>query len=285
MNFFKTLLIVFASFVVVNNSAYAQVRKSYFTVGGSLGAFNYKGDLDDDFTLKFTKPGLGAFVMMNFNPHIAVRFSFQQGWAGASDKDSKNTGRNFRNLSFKTHISELSTQFIYEFIATTRRFKYRPKFSPYVFAGISIYNFNPKADLNGKTYALKPLGTEGQYLKDREGMPEPYSLVQLNIPFGLGFRYKLNQKMDIRAEVGIRKLFTDYLDDVSGNYVDPNKLLDSKGMVAVQLADRSDWTEMGRSAYSAKEKRGFSNNKDWYIVSSVSVSYILDKGNRRPKYR
>jgi hypothetical protein len=58
---------------------------------------------------------------------------------------------------------------------------------------------------------------------------KPYNLFQVAIPFGLGVRFKLNEAVDFSADPGFRYLFTDYIDDVSRNYVD-------SGMFESQLA-------------------------------------------------
>ena len=46
-------------------------------------------------------------------------------------------------------------------------------------------------------------------------------LNQLNIPLELGVKYELNSQFNVRAEFIYRKLNTDYLDDVSTEYIDP----------------------------------------------------------------
>ncbi len=262
----------------------AQLPKTQMSAGVSIDAFTYKGDLDDDKIFNSTKPGFGFFWMLYFNPHMAIRLSYNQGWAGASDEDSKNISRRNRGLSFKTHISEFSSVVTYDFFVTHRRYKYRPFFTPYVFAGVAVYNFNPKADYNGKTYNLHDIGTEGQLLVNVDGVPKQYSLTQVNIPFGMGLKFKLAEKLDVRFEVGVRKLFTDYLDDVSDRYADPKQMLAQMGEIG-QIADRSIYVKNGSSGYAANEIRGNKKNKDWYFVTALSLSYILDRGERCPKFK
>ena len=57
-------------------------------------------------------------------------------------------------------------------------------------------------------------------------MPEypdrkPYKLTQVNIPLGVGLKYYASERINLSAEVLYRKTFTDYIDDVSHNYIDP----------------------------------------------------------------
>ena len=80
----------------------AQYRYDYFRVGVSVGATNYLGDLDDDLTFKFTKPGVGIQGSYRFNPLMNVRLGYYQGWMGASDADNTSADRRRRNLSFRS---------------------------------------------------------------------------------------------------------------------------------------------------------------------------------------
>ncbi len=72
---------------------------------------------------------------------------------------------------------------------------------------------------NGEWVDLKPLRTEGQGLIPGR---EEYKLTQLNIPMGIGVKYFLTETFHVSSEVLHRKTFTDYIDDVSTNYVDPD---------------------------------------------------------------
>lgn len=276
---------IFTLFIfAIASIASAQVNSTYFSVGAAINAANYKGDLDDDFTLKFTRPGVGAMAFFHFNPHMAVRITFNQGWMFAKDNNSTDDARKARNLHFRSHITEFSLQLVYEFFGTKRRYVFRPYLSPYVFAGGAVFNYNPKARLNGEWIALQPLGTEGQYLPGQNtdyqtgkkiNYPEPYKLTQFSIPFGIGVRYRLTDKLDLRAEIGLRKTFTDYLDDVSGQYPDPQALM-AQNPTAALLSDRVDkgvYPEGGKKYFGI---RGHSDQEDWYIFSGVSVTYILD---------
>ena len=98
--------------------------------------------------------------------------------------------------------------------------------NPYIFLGVAAFHHNPQAkapefDLSctplpeaGKWVNLQPLGTEGQYVAGGN----PYSLIQLAIPLGLGVKVRLPDNLDFNFEIGFRQLFTDYIDDVGGPY-------------------------------------------------------------------
>ena len=111
-----------------------------------MGATNYKGDLDDNFTLKFTKPGLTFLGGYKFHPHMSVRLMLSQGWMKASDaKAARDVPRLRRNLSFRSPISEASVSLVWEFFANNRKFRYRTQYTPYIFGGVAVFRFNPQA--------------------------------------------------------------------------------------------------------------------------------------------
>ena len=109
-------------------------------------------------------------------------------------------------------------------------------FSPYIFAGITLFSFNPKVEYNGTTYELQSMGTEGQGL---EGMPKKYSLTHVALPFGIGLRVNIGRFFCLGAEWGFRYTFTDYLDDVGRFYYDNDILRETRGDLVANLADRT----------------------------------------------
>ncbi len=280
-------LIIFLVFVFYTHYSKAQRRHNYFSFGPTLGATNYKGDLDDNNTLKFTKPGGGFVANYHFNPHMYLRLGYLYGRIGAADSLSTDEKRKNRNLHFRSEINEFNVNLVYDFIGSYGRSIFRPIFTPYVFAGLAIYRFNPQAQLNGKWYDLQPIGTEGQYLKGLEGTPKPYKLTQFNIPFGGGFKFRMGEKWDLALELGARKLFTDYLDDVSDRYVDPQEMLRQQGAIPMQLSDRSVFTDFGsnysNSSYRENLTRGFKNQKDWYFYTGFILTYVIEAKDKCPK--
>jgi hypothetical protein len=152
-------------------------------------------------------------------------------------------------------------------------------FTPYVFAGVGLYHFKPytHAEDGTKTF-LQPLSTEGQGIV--AGKKE-YKLTQFNIPLGIGATYAISEDIRVGLELGYRKLFTDYLDDVSSEYVDQGVLLAARGQAAVDLAYRGD--EVGAGTYpAAKTNRGGANEKDgyYYMALTVTVRSFIDQYKR-----
>lgn len=262
----------FTLVILLCAASQAQYRFGYFRAGLSVGATNYLGDLDDDITFKFTKPGVGLIGAFRFNPHMEARFNVYQGWLGATDRNSIAKPRENRNLSFRSPVTEASFTMAYSLFGIGRGYRFRPKFNPYVFAGVGIFKFNPQAKLNNQWYDLQPLGTEGQYLSGNspsgKPYPKPYALTQVCMPVGGGVQIMLNKNWDLFAELGWRKTFTDYLDDVSSRYPDLNALAASNP-IAATLSNRG-------YPSVARYKRGDNKQYDWYVYSNVTASYIID---------
>jgi hypothetical protein len=142
-------------------------------------------------------------------------------------------------------------------------------YTPYMFIGLGVSRINPQTDYNGELIDLQPLGTEGQ--GSSLNSSDPYSLTQLVIPFGVGFKINVTKRIAVSVEYGLRKTFTDYLDDVGGSYVNNDLLLLENGNLAAQLADRS----LGESR--AYGPRGNSATKDWYSTFGATISFSLGK--------
>jgi hypothetical protein len=255
----------------------AQYRFGYFRVGVSAGAVNYFGDLDDDFGFfQFTKPGGSIQGTYRFNPMMQLRMSYTYGRIGADDAMNNDVHRRRRNLSFRSEVQEVSAQLVIDFIPTERRYLFRPALVPYIFGGVGIFSFNPEAQYGDDWIELQPLGTEGQWLADPENRyPEPYELTQFVIPFGGGLRFRLGRRWDMEWEIGWRKTFTDYLDDVSGYYPERSQLAAANPFSLI-YSDRSNPVEWPDGVAAYNGIRGDNTQKDWYTYTGVTFSYILD---------
>ena len=243
-------------------------------LGVTGGGTYYLGDLDNSFPTETIRPAVGGFVSYRMNPMMTARLSLFQGSITGDDALSKDPEIQARNLHFRSHIRELSFQFVFDFFFNEKNYAYRPQSTPYMFIGLGMYSFNPQAKVGDRWVDLQPLGTEGQLIEDPDrDYPEPYKLQQMSIPMGIGYRIMVGRDWDIEFEIGWRKTFTDYLDDVSGYY--PNMLdLREQGRLPEMLSDPSDRNIFPEGRID--EPRGNRSQQDWYIYSNVSVSYILD---------
>jgi opacity protein-like surface antigen len=237
------------------------------------GIATYNGDLQGKrFTIDQSHPAVGIGASYNLTNKFIVRSGFTYGVIEGNDK--KNTtakGIELRNLSFKSAVTELHLGFEYNL------FKLEGKsLTPYLFAGVAAYHFNPYTkDVAGNKVFLKPLSTEGQGLAaypDRKN----YKLTQLALPFGGGIKFKLSDDIQVGVELGLRKLFTDYLDDVSSTFVDGAVLQAAKGSQAVELAYRGDEVNPATTYPAEGAQRGNPNRDDWYYFSGIRVSKTLN---------
>ena len=244
----------------------AQEKRGMIGFGISAGATNYEGELDGNFTLQYTRLGFGVHTTALFFPRLHVRLAYLHGRIGAHDGGLFSTN-NRRNLDFFSDIDELSLVFMYKFQNRKRGFTKRNFVTPYLFAGVAGFMFDPKTTYNGQTYELQKVGTEGQYLDG--SYPKPYKLQQVSIPFGIGFMVKVTQNFDFGGECGFRKTFTDYLDDVSTNYPDRDQLRAQQGEIAVELSDRSN------DPAAHGKVRGNPRNMDWYVYTNLHLTYYI----------
>jgi len=298
----------------------------YYSLGGGISFSQYFGDLNQFafsnlFKSRSTDVGISASLSHRFNPHM--EWTFELSWIRLTADDYYNNspldpGEIFnytRNLSFRNDMMEFNVQLKYFFIKNAYSYAERPFFSPYLFAGIGMLYQSPKAripefNLNnerntnfGKWQSLRPLGTEGQFSEAYD--LQPYSYLQPVIPLGLGINFKINNLFNINLEVSYRYVFTDYLDDVGGTYVDLGAL---NSDLARSFSDRSRElnSSNGRNPrnfaaiYEAAEptiyvskyngqsyqvlnnygneggQRGDLSKKDFYLLTGIKIAYILN---------
>lgn len=264
----KRYSIVFLILIGCVSSSKAQ----YSEFGLMGGVSYYMGDLNPEIPFKQVMPAGGAFYRYNFNERFSARGTFTVGYLMGDDAKSKVQSQLDRNLKFESWLYEFSITGEFNF------FKYAPGdmqhfITPFLFGGIAVFKFNPRATASdGNTYELQPLGTEGQGTVKYYGTsPKKYSLTTASIPFGLGVKCNISKTFSVGLEWGMRYTFTDYLDDVSGTYADPNVIRSERGNIAYELSNRSnlpDETLEGR-------QRGNSKTNDWYSFALITFSMNL----------
>jgi len=231
----------------------------------------------------------GVYLEASYNYTLGFRIESFLGKVKAYDSVLKNDHssaqqRYFRNLHFQSKIRELS--FLIEFYPVNLFSKKDEEkislFSPYVLTGIAFFQFNPQAVYEGNWVDLHPLRTEGQGFRQYPDRID-YRLSQAAVPLGLGLRYEASALLNLKLELVHRLLFTDYLDDVSKNYVDQAafdaNLKPEESRVAKKLADRRP--ELNPSFIGKEgEKRGNSLNNDSYFSLSLKLGIILNRKRR-----
>jgi hypothetical protein len=248
------------------------VQEGEFGIG--IGAGHYFGDLNTRAKLNRPKPAAGIFFRKNFGNYIAMRIAGNFTQLGYSDVyNTHNEYMRRRNLSFNTNVWELGLQGDFNF------YRFMPgdpefRFTPYVTFGVSAFNYDPYAFLNGDKYFLRQLGTEGQAIDSLHR--KPYSSMAIAFPFGVGIKYSINDRINIGFEVVYRFTNTDYLDDVSKTYIDPALFPpnpDGSLSTAYLLSDRS--YETGERIGIKGRQRGNSQNKDAFATALFYISFNL----------
>lgn len=253
--------------MLVLGNAYSQSKtfRARFEMGFMGGGSYYIGDLNRGVHFAHSKPAFGAIVRYNLSTRASMRFTATYGNVWGSDSRSDDPYQVNRNLSFESPIYELAAGVEIDL------FKYRINdmkypISPYLFYEVAYFRMNPTANYDGNEVALQSLGTEGQgtSLSDKRR----YGLNQLAFPLGIGLKFNLRKRLAISLEYGIRKTFTDYIDDVSGNYVDPDLLRLENGPMAADLSNPSI-DGVNRAGFN----RGDATNKDWYAFYGMMITF------------
>ena len=261
MRYILTLITV----LVLQAPLYAQ----NFWVNLDAGVANYDGELQQKrYTFNEAHPGGGLGLGYEVSPHVTLSTGFLFTRISGADKYSTNPGSRERNLDFTSNIFEWNARVDYTFFNLEEK-----PWSPYIFGGLAVFHFNPFThDTSGQKVSLRPLSTEGEGL---DGNPT-YSLTSLAIPFGFGVKLALSPNVRVGLEVGIRKTFTGYLDDVHGTYFDEATLLADKGPEAVELAYRGNElpNEAGHPYPAAGTPRG-AGGDDWYYFTGVRISFRI----------
>jgi hypothetical protein len=265
--------------LIVPICTFAQYK---FDAGLALGAANYLGEMGGkagnrrDFIsdIKLSKTNIAASIFGRYKIHkdISIKGSFNYMKISGDDKLSTNPGRNGRNLNFTNNIFEFAVEgqyFFYQINDLGRTFTFRNDFRAYAFIGIAAFHHNPTTTYNGKRVELQPLNTEA--------LANPYSLWGFSTPMGMGLYFTFNKAYRLGWELGWRKTFTDYLDDVSTLYADTTLL---SSPLSIELANRSDEIDLGDFAanFDPGNKRGDASHKDNYMSTTVSFSYVF-QGN------
>ena len=264
-------------------------------VGASAGAMNCLTDLGGkkgtgkrfikDINWNQSRPSGGLYVMAVYRNTLGARLELSLGSVQADDAVLKNDrsaayGRAMRHLSFRSGIAEmlLGVEF---YPATLTANQANLLVSPFILTGLGLFRFSPQASYNGNWVNLQVLRTEGQGFREYENR-KIYRLSQFNFPVGAGIKYESSPSVCLRLEIIYRKLWTDYLDDVSKTYIDPASFdryfAPSIALLARQLSDR----RLNRgSEPRTGDIRGNPHNNDAYFSFNLKLGFILGRQRRR----
>ncbi len=196
--YFTTVLIML---ITSGICALAQYK---FEFGGYVGGSSYLGDANA--TKLFAEPqsAIGGLVKYNFTPRYAMKLQIMGTSVSGNSSGQKYQWPNYTDITFNSSFFESSLTGEYNFFPfTTEKINFASRLSPYVFAGIGFDYFQ-----TGR------------------------SDFALMVPFGIGIKYKLFDRLTIGADMGMRKLFSDDLEYTGDSELLTNPLgLNSSKMV------------------------------------------------------
>lgn len=188
---------------------YSQEYK--YEIGSIIGASQYMGDVNK--TKLFLNPGLAGGAIFRYNASFqwALKANLAAGSISGSSEYSDNSFPFNKEYSFNRSFLDVGAQLEFNIIPYSDKYAYigtRP-YTPYIFAGAGI------------TYATG----------ERD-------FFNLNMPFGVGFKYKLKNRMNIGIEFSLRKLFADDLDVTKDA---PGMNLDNPYGIKSSILKNKDW--------------------------------------------
>jgi outer membrane protein OmpA-like peptidoglycan-associated protein len=232
-------------------------------VGFMMGGANYQGDLRQDFLgTEGWRSAFGVSLHRVYSNRFQVDAQLVRGFLGGNDLAGPYPDR---NLSFHTPLTELSLTGRLNLVARPNA-----RVVPYLAAGLAGFHIDPFAfDNSGQKQKLYPLSTEGQGFISNV---KKHNNLNLSVPLGGGLTFRVGKRSFLDFEAMFRKTFTDYIDDVSGAYVDRTALQNARGAKAVEMAFRAKGTyPPGGTA------RGNVQRSDWYHTLSMRLRVPLGK--------
>ena len=247
--------------------SFSQLFNSSTELGFKGGLSYYTGDLNSTH-FSSANPAVSFIARRNLDRRFSVKGEVSVMKIDADDRLSDDLIELDRGLHFRSQIYELSSQVEFNFLPfETGSVLYN--WSPFIFGGISLFNFNPQAEnSNGQWVDLQPLGTEGQ---GTTAYPDRklYPITQVAIPLGGGVKYTLNDRLNIMISFSGRKTFTDYIDDVSKTY---------PGIPTEFTAENIEMSDPTYT-HSKDEQRGDDLENDWFFYSGISITFRLNNNS------
>jgi len=174
----------------------------------------------------------------------------------------------------------------------------RRRFQPYVGTGVAAFNFKTQTTWTsrpggggggyGQWVDIYDLRLEGDgYSRDGIGLadaPSRYERWQVAVPLTLGVRWDIGRELGFGLEYCYRLTFTDYLDGVSGEYINPIYhslvLPADRAAIARDVADKS-WQILPDAVNPPGTPRGNPGVNDGYSTISVNFFYKI-KSRKSP---
>jgi hypothetical protein len=295
---YLTVVCLFTFFSCTASAQYYYYNNNYYEkditweMGFSMGAMNCITDVGgakgkggfyiNDINWAQSNLSGGVYVGLLYKQTFGIRLESIRGSVSGADNTLKGSSiaasRYTRNLYFRSSISEFSLMAEFHPLPLTNLVLGDGSLSPYITGGIGRFSFNPQASVNGRIVDLQPLRTEGQGFEEYKDR-QPYKLTQTNIPIGVGIRYDISPIFHARVEAIHRFLHTDYLDDVSSTWIDPevyNKYFSERKLQDIKQIYNLPLT----GPAGATGARGNPKTNDSYMTLSLKFGLTLGRERR-----
>ena len=209
------------SILLLSLSSFGASAQEYlYEIGGMLGGAFYMGDANKNTVFKNMSPAASVLFRYNVNFHLAFKANLAWAHVSGTTEGLENVFPNNAQASFERNVIDLGGQAEFNFFPYSDKYKYlnTKRYSPYIAGGLG--------------FSVAP------------GNGDMFFSPHLSI--GTGVKYKLKDRINIGAEMSLRKLFGDGLDVSPGN-----NLLDNP----------------------YKMESGWFKNKDWYSMLTIFVTY------------
>lgn len=234
-------------------------------VGPHVGVSYYMGDINPMLPFAQSQLQYGGLVRFNYDNRWTFRFDYSRATVTASDEVIK--WRPERNLNFTSIINDFSLTAEFNFL---EYYTGNPKknVSPYLFGGISVFQYTAFANVGDdlvdlSDYATEAIDPNAKWYKKMFGKT---SSIGVSIPFGFGVKFSLSRHMAGTVEWRMQKTFTDYLDDVATVYPEQHAIYTAPDGTTYDLTDPT-------GKYIAGQQRGDSAFNDWFGMARVSLTW------------
>ena len=297
MQFVKQLIPVVLMMLIAGTAA---AQHTPLSAGFVLGGSNYLGEIGGKFDPRAslldadiitTSPTIGGFLRYAANDRVRISGEVNYVHIRQADKNAEDPARQARNLNFRNRMVEFGfrtdfTVFHVDDRSTNRNFAKPGKLfiKGYVFTGAYGVLHNPQAQIThdpnneweDRWYDLRPLRTENQV--------EEYASLIAAIPMGLGIEFGMGYGWVLGFEGSWRSTFTDYLDDISGMYGNPDFLSplaeaissQSNDAVIAAIGDPSSGTVANHQYSDGGTYRGNPETNDSYGTVQVTLARTID---------
>ena len=185
-------VVIAALLAVVVASVHAQTDPEYkLELGGGIGVVSYQGDFNGNL-FKNPQPMFTVLAKYRFDPRRALALNVSYGQLKGSSTDAKTYYPLTTTYDFKSKVADVGLRQEYNFWPFGTGFEYRgaKRLTPYVAIGL------------------------GMTIAKAEGK----SATGVNMPIGVGVKYKLADRLNLAAEWAMHITTSDELDGIKDPY-------------------------------------------------------------------